>query len=158
MPTSNFTGFASYNPPAILPHTSYTPSCTMNSLNQTSMLLKQYIASNTTASFVIHNPGPLDDYEIAGLSLNLGSSWRSCESAVKLSSWQILSCEYLIDQANSIALRLAWACDDRDPYHPVLFNATVIGALTQGAQLSISNLSWTGANHPMDRGPSLPWI
>ncbi|KAH8888539.1 hypothetical protein GQ53DRAFT_826230 [Thozetella sp. PMI_491] len=159
IPATNFTGFASYNTPSILPHTTYTHSCTMNSLNETYMTLKQYSDHKPNASFTIYNPGSLDEYEIDGLSLTADSHWHQCDPSVGSLPWQLLSCEYSLDRsANQIGFRLRWACDDRDPYRPVLFNATMSGALSAGARLNITDLRWVSTDQRMERGPSLPWI
>ncbi len=97
----------------------------MYSLNLTSLVLKSYKIEefdqqHQKGSFILHNPGPDDDYELDTILLQDDGHWHSCDSSGNDSlPWQLLSCEYLFNQeGNKIDFRLRWYCDDRDPFHP----------------------------------------
>lgn len=108
----------------MVPHTSYTHSCMINSMNGTSMNLSAYSIDSHgddgayIASFVVFNPGPGDEYGIRNISVEDDASWHSCGDSPHSLPWQLRSCQYLLDQANNkIGFQLEWDCDDRDPYN-----------------------------------------
>ena len=116
LPTTNISGYASYDFPAVMPHTSYTHSCTMNSINSTELLLQDYHVTNASkASFTVYNPGPGDTYAISNLTIADDGLWHTCQGSLP---WQLVACEYLLDRtASKVGFRLQWYCDDRDPYN-----------------------------------------
>jgi hypothetical protein len=121
LPRTNFTGWPAWDIPALLPHTSYTHSCTMNSVNSTALVLKSYgietdAEMRKTASFTVFNPGPADEYAISDMPVLDDGAWHTCAGIDSL-PWQLLSCEYLLDRTtNNIGFRFKWYCDDLDPY------------------------------------------
>jgi hypothetical protein len=124
LPTTNVSGYPSYDLPTEMPHTSYVHSCMMNSLNSTFLVLKNleldtYQSYPIMASFTIYNPGPADEYWINNVSVVDDGLWHSCDKETKAIPWQLKSCEYLLDPIQHIiGFKLQWYCDDRDPLHP----------------------------------------
>ena len=62
--TTNVSGYAAYDFPPQMPHTSYSHSCTMNSINSTGLILQHYevitepdIGQPGLATFTVYNPG-----------------------------------------------------------------------------------------------------
>lgn len=177
LPSTKLTGWWSEGIPPQLPHTSYVRSCMMNSMNGTELRLQSYGFRQTTtpnesrASFVIQNPGPGDIYHLENLLIQDDGKWHQCGLSPQQLPWQLKQCEYHLDRkAKSIGFRFQWLCDDRDPFHPVVFNATADGqyecdaaecqppAGQNGIALKISALTWSSSDKPMDRGPQLPWV
>ncbi|KAL1865947.1 hypothetical protein VTK73DRAFT_4953 [Phialemonium thermophilum] len=195
LPTSNVTGYRSDDTPIAIPHTLYTHSCTINSMNGTALVLRDYKietrdgaqgddddSAPNTASFTLFNPGPGDEYRIGNIAVRDDGEWHACAGDDDSLPWQLLSCQYMLDRANNtLGFRLQWNCDDRDPYHALIFNATATGhfpkelcktttqsdasvmscslpAGSDGGVLGIEALDWTATSGPMTRGPVLPWI
>ncbi len=118
-----------------LPHTYYTRSCTINSLNKTSPTLKSYELETTAASdggdsalhkllcsFTLFNPGPGDEYRVRRMPVQDDGHWHDCvASSADPLPWQLVSCQYMLDRAvankTAIGFRIQWYCDDRDPDH-----------------------------------------
>ena len=133
LPSTNISGYRDYDIPLVMPHTSYTPSCTVNSMNLTHMALTEYIiasrggggnssnssSNNNNASFRIFNAGPGDEYGIGEIPVQTDGEWHQCGGGQDSMPWQLASCEYLLDRgrSNKIGFRLSWYCDDRDPRH-----------------------------------------
>ncbi|KAK3371055.1 hypothetical protein B0T24DRAFT_680181 [Lasiosphaeria ovina] len=193
LPTSP-TRFSGYSPDApTMPHTPYTRSCTIGSIvNSTSLALREfqiddYTPGSSTASFALYNPGPGDTYRLRGVPLHDDGGWHDCSAAAASPQlpWQLAACRYLVDRkAHRVGFQVEWLCDDRDPGHAVLFNATTVlqqvpaevcestTATGDGHRQSCrvplnskdlalplaSPLSWSTTSGPMTRGPTLPWI
>ena len=120
----NITG---YNNPPSMPHTTYSHSCTLNSFNSTSMLLKDYtiragsIDSAKIASFKVYNPATLDTYDLASMPVQDDGAWHPCVRGEVVLPWQLVSCQYILDRQTSfIGFRFQWFCDDRDPLHALV--------------------------------------
>ncbi|OIW27079.1 hypothetical protein CONLIGDRAFT_707936 [Coniochaeta ligniaria NRRL 30616] len=114
LPTTNISGYAAYDFPPQMPHTSYTHSCMMNSINSTELLLQDYeTGGNGLASFTVYNPGPGDTYAIQNLTVPEDGLWHTCQGALP---WQLVTCDYLFNRSTSkVGFRFQWYCDDRDP-------------------------------------------
>ncbi|KAM7213826.1 hypothetical protein V8F06_010822 [Rhypophila decipiens] len=159
-----------------IPHTSYVRSCTLNSFNSTSLTLKSYEISSATkksATFDLYNQGSGDNYKIAGVALSDDGAWHDCSPSEAL-PWQLDGCQYSLDAAHEkLGFKIKWDCDDRDPLHPILFEAEASASLpkeecasdkcglakdSKGVELAISSLTWASSKKPMDKGPLLPWI
>lgn len=112
-----------------MPHTSYTHSCIMNSINSTELILRDYVITNNgEASFTVYNPGPGDNYAMRNLTVEDDGLWHKCQGSADSSSlpWQLVACDYLLGRAGSkIGFRFQWYCDDRDPYDAYVFFLTV---------------------------------
>lgn len=128
-------GYQSSDVPKQVPHTSYTHSCTIYSMDNMAMNLMRYSVESRdgepeTASFTIFNPGPGDEYGISNIAVQDDGEWHECGGGAHSLPWQLLSCQYLLDQAsNKVGFQFQWNCDDRDPYHayvpfplPLLFS------------------------------------
>jgi hypothetical protein len=124
MPTTKLTGYYDYIPQ--MPHTHYTRSCTINSLNITSFTLRNYeIQAGTdpngkrkVADFTVFNPGPGDNYNIRRMPVLDDGLWHACVAgADDPLPWQLVSCDYLLNGEDAIGFRFQWYCDDRDPEH-----------------------------------------
>lgn len=114
LPTTNISGYAAYDFPPRMPHTSYKHSCTMNSMNSTELVLQDYeVEGSDLASFTVYNPGPGDTYEIRNLTVIDDGLWHKCQGALP---WQLVACDYLLNRStNKIGFHFQWYCDDRDP-------------------------------------------
>ncbi|KAM7193635.1 hypothetical protein V8F20_008272 [Naviculisporaceae sp. PSN 640] len=157
-----------------IPHTSYVRSCTLNSFNSTSIILKDYdITSNKVGTFSLYNQGSGDIYKIAGVTVSDDGAWHDCNPSEAL-PWQLDGCQYSLDAAHEkLGFRVKWDCDDRDPLHPIIFSAEASASLpepecatdscglakdSKGVELAISSLTWASSKKPMEKGPLLPWI
>ncbi len=119
LPTTNLTGYTHDDAPE-MPHTYYTHSCTMNSVNVTSVTIKNYAYDSAAkaVSFSLVNPGPGDEYGITRMPVQDDGSWHSCVAGPdSYIPWQLVSCLYRLDAAGDIGLQFQWSCDDRDPEH-----------------------------------------
>jgi hypothetical protein len=129
LPTTNISGYAAYDFPPQMPHTSYTHSCTMNSINSTELILRDYVMTNNgEASFTVYNPGPGDTYAIRNVTVEDDGLWHKCQGSADSSSlpWQLVACDYLLDRAGSkIGFRFQWYCDDRDPYNAYVLSSSL---------------------------------
>ncbi|KAK3386838.1 hypothetical protein B0H63DRAFT_500485 [Podospora didyma] len=188
--------FSGYSPsPPTMPHTPYTRSCTIGSMiNTTSLVLREYqiddfsvpTPSFSLGTFSLYNPGSRDTYRLSNIRVIGSGAWQDCVPgpAGDPLPWQLATCQYLLDKANHrIGFKVSWYCDDRDPSHAVLFNATVLQELptetcvnyysstTLGPTktcrlpenapevvLPVSSLVWTTSAGPMLKGPTLPWV
>ncbi|KAM7189426.1 hypothetical protein V8F20_010156 [Naviculisporaceae sp. PSN 640] len=189
--TVNLAGY-SPEPPANMPHTSYSKSCTMGSvMNTASLSLREYEIAETTSghgktnkvgTFTLFNPGSGDTYRLYRMPVQDDGAWHECDKTAGTDSepfpWQLVGCRYLLDRAkHQASFQIQWYCDDRDPSHAILFNATASTEslpteICDGAKSScrlslngtaevampVSSLTWTSTSRPMDRGPILPWI
>lgn len=125
LPTTNISGYASYDLPLpVVPHTSYTTSCTLNSMNNTVLRLQAYAFdfpadTPATASVTVFNPGPGDTYAIQDIPLQADGQWHTCATDTAGSvPWQLQSCAYFLNSTSgSIGFKFQWYCDDRDPFH-----------------------------------------
>lgn len=120
MPATNLTGYNDGVPQT--PHTYYSHSCTINSLNATSLTLKSYEIENANkqqkiAYFTVFNPGPGEEYNIRRMPVQDDGIWHDCIAGPDLLPWQLISCQYLLNGTESIGFRFQWYCDDRDPKH-----------------------------------------
>jgi hypothetical protein len=122
MPKTNLTGYHDYIPR--MPHTYYTHSCTINSLNVSSLTLKNYALEERTeqskVSYLdatILNPGPGEEYYIRRMPVQNDGLWHSCIAGSDPLPWQLVSCEYLLNGSEDVGFRFQWYCDDRDPEH-----------------------------------------
>ena len=118
MPT-NFTGYNNLDYMPRLPHSYYTRSCTINSINVTNMAVKEYTvdAAAKTANLRIYNPGPNDEYRIPLVDVKTDGSWHACNAGADILPWQLVSCQYQLDGMKELGLKLQWYCDDRNPDH-----------------------------------------
>jgi hypothetical protein len=125
LPSQNFTGYDIREVPG-LPHTYYTRSCTINSLNITNLWLTRYALQSITAgndssltgSFTLFNPGSGDEYKLRDIPIHDDGQWHNCISGALPVPWQLISCEYaLSSSAKTIRFKIQWYCDDRDPEH-----------------------------------------
>ena len=121
-----------------MPHTQYSPSCTIRSMtNTTSLKLRDYQIDTTAEgnrlfSFTLFNPGPGDAYRLYRIPfLDGGGTWHECKDGplgsvpiggpVKI-PWQLERCQYIIDsQHKKISVAVQWFCDDRDPINAYAF-------------------------------------
>ncbi|KAK4210554.1 hypothetical protein QBC37DRAFT_442656 [Rhypophila decipiens] len=184
------TDFAGYSPeaPVSMPHTSYSKSCTMGSIiNTTSLSLQKYEISELSSgtkvgTFSLFNPGSGDTYHLFRIPVQDDGAWHECNAADSANSepypWQLVGCRYSLDRkSHRISFQIQWYCDDRDPSHAILFDATAGTAVlpaekcddaksscrlpidgTAEVAMPVSSLTWTSLSGPMDRGPILPWI
>ncbi|KAK1751002.1 hypothetical protein QBC47DRAFT_392060 [Echria macrotheca] len=186
--------FSGYSPEApTMPHTLYSRSCTIGSLlNATSIDLRDYRIQSTTftpgynktgvlvlGTFNLTNPGSGDTYQLEQIPISPDGLWHECvPGAERGLPWQLVDCQYLLDRkAGRIGFKLQWYCDDRDPNHAILFNATAtanlpietcgkifesppseICTLRDALKLPVVSLTWEASSGPMDRGPILPWL
>ncbi|KAK3343388.1 hypothetical protein B0T25DRAFT_614369 [Lasiosphaeria hispida] len=182
--------FSGYWPAApSMPHTSYAHSCTIGSVvNTTSLTLREYqietvAPAQLVGTFTLVNPGPGDIYRLAGIPVVDDGVWRECVAGKDGAlPWQLVGCQYSLNrQTRQVGFKVKWYCDDRDPSHPILFDATATIELpaekcdtvtTNGekkescrlplgvgdVKLPVTDLSWKTTSTPMDRGPTLPWI
>ena len=122
-----------------MPHTQYSPSCTISSMtNTTSLKLRDYQIDTTAEgnrlfSFTLFNPGPGDAYRLYRIPfLDGGGTWHECKDGplgsvpiggpVKI-PWQLERCQYIIDsQHKKISVAVQWFCDDRDPINAYVFS------------------------------------
>jgi hypothetical protein len=121
-----------YTDPPAMPHTSYTRSCTLNSLNATSLVLKEYEVEylkildgvaleeiTKFGTFTLYNPGSGDYYTLWRLPVQDDGTWHECAAGSEPLPWQVVGCQYLLDRANNyLGFQVQWYCDDRDPEHP----------------------------------------
>ncbi|KAH8899941.1 hypothetical protein GQ53DRAFT_869196 [Thozetella sp. PMI_491] len=194
LPKTEFTGYS--RPPA-MPHTLYKQSCTINSFDVSTLALEGYeIATPVNASaaasgpkvgtFTLKNPGSGDTYRLFRIPVQDDGVWHTCEAGEKPLPWQLVSCQYQLDRkSNYVGFQVQWYCDDRDPSHAILFNATAGGKVPAeecttpseketmyhgetecrlknlpqpgGVDLPVSDLTWKSTSNAMDRGPILPW-
>jgi hypothetical protein len=123
MPSTKLVGYSGYVPR--LPHTAYTRSCTINSINVTALTLKNYDIETASqgsnqdklASFTIFNPGPGDEYRIRRMPIKEDGLWHTCVPGIDSLPWQLVSCQYRLTSTDHIGFRFQWYCDDRDPEH-----------------------------------------
>lgn len=195
MPATNFTGYEISQLP-IMPHTPYTRSCTIGSLtNTSSFIVREYEIRTVTilrpnksktafGTLDLYNPGSGDTYKLHRLQIQNDGAWHDCTLARTESGqqqplpWQLYHCEYRFGPGHrDIAFKISWACDDRDPLHPILF--ATIASSTLPAQecfewrteqgvisscrlpafsIPVESLSWSSLSSPMERGPTLPWV
>jgi hypothetical protein len=124
----NISGYVSYDIPKNMPHTSYTRSCTINSINTAPIILRNFFITDITGAngehpsrtvnVTLYNSGPGDEYKIRGMPLKDDGNWHACTAGFGSMPWQLLSCQYLMDNGtNAIGFRIQWFCDDRDPAH-----------------------------------------
>ncbi|KAB5542779.1 hypothetical protein GE09DRAFT_1289451 [Coniochaeta sp. 2T2.1] len=170
LPTRNISGYAAYDFPPRMPHTSYTHSCTMNSINSTGFILQHYEVITDPdkkkpdmATFKVYNPGPGDTYRIQNVTVEGDGLWHKCQGSQDTLPWQLFDCEYLFDPSTSrLGVQFQWYCDDRDPYNAIIFSTNATGKLPSGtsdmATLNISSVSWKSTGSSMKRGPELPWV
>lgn len=137
MPATNFTGYEASQLP-VMPHTPYTKSCTIGSITNTSSLivggyeirtvtmLRPNKSKTVSGSFDLYNLGSGDTYGLHGLQIQDDGAWHQCTLPLTESGeqqplpWQLYHCEYrFTPEHRDIAFKLSWACDDRDPLHPV---------------------------------------
>jgi len=121
------TNFSGYSPdPPTMPHTSYSRSCTIGSVvNTTSLNLREYeidtLADGTkVGTFSLFNPGPGDTYRLYRIPVQDDGAWHECAAGTSTPSepfpWQLVKCRYLLDRENHHAsFQIQWYCDDRDP-------------------------------------------
>lgn len=137
MPATNFTGYEANQLP-VMPHTPYTRSCTIGSITNTSSLtVRRYEvttikivrptkSTTITGTFDLYNSGSGDTYRLPDLQLQDDGAWHECTLAPtdsgeqQLLPWQLYHCEYRFGPGRrNLGFKLGWACDDRDPLHPV---------------------------------------
>jgi hypothetical protein len=131
--------------PLAVPHTSYTPSCTMNSMNATALVMSGYQISSRAnqqqknASFTIYNSGSGDVYQIQ-IPVQDDGVWRACDSSAAPSwPWQLLYCRYLLDRNhNTIGFQFQWYCDDRDPLHAYVLSLSLSLSVSLSLSLCLS--------------------
>lgn len=112
----------------LMPHTYYTPSCTIGSLfNTTTMELREYQIEETSVdgdqdtvsavgNFTLYNPGPRDMYKLLRLPVVGDGSWHKCVDGQRALPWQLVGCKYLWDRGSRrLGFQVQWYCDDRDP-------------------------------------------
>ncbi|KAK0613220.1 hypothetical protein B0T14DRAFT_569296 [Immersiella caudata] len=128
--------FSGYWPEApLMPHTTYSRSCTVESFaNTTNLTLHEYQTDTVVdaagkvslvGTFAVANPGPGDVYRLNRIPVVDDGEWHGCEAAAgEALPWQLARCRYALDRSlRQLSFRFSWYCDDRDPLHPVYFTA-----------------------------------
>ena len=122
-----FTGYVDSAPQ--MPHTSYTRSCTIESIsNMTTLALREYqiesglVQTNSTTSvlgtFTLYNPGSGDTYELSRMPVVDDGGWHECIAGTPALPWQLAGCKYKLDrERHRLGFEVQWYCDDRDPSH-----------------------------------------
>lgn len=121
-----FSGYVDSAPQ--MPHTSYTRSCTIRSIaNTTALGLSEYkiesasgAPTSLAGTFKLHNPGSGDTYKLVRLPVVGDGGWHECSagSGSQALPWQLVGCRYMLDrQGHRIGFQVQWYCDDRDPSH-----------------------------------------
>ncbi|KAK3312032.1 hypothetical protein B0H66DRAFT_585215 [Apodospora peruviana] len=120
------TNFSGYSPdPPVMPHTSYSRSCTIGSIvNTTSLILREYQIDTATdgthklGTFSLYNPGPEDTYRLTKIPVQDDGAWHDCVAGSRPLPWQLVKCQYLLDrEKHHASFQIQWYCDDRDPSH-----------------------------------------
>jgi len=119
MAATNFTGYSDIEYIPTFPHTYYTRSCMINSINVTALTLREYKidANARTARLRVYNPGPGEEYRIALADMKNDGAWHACYVGTDSLPWQLVSCQYQLSGAENLGLQLQWYCDDRNPDH-----------------------------------------
>ncbi|KAK0705717.1 hypothetical protein B0H67DRAFT_497600 [Lasiosphaeris hirsuta] len=119
--------FSGYWPEApSMPHTTYTRSCTIGSVvNTTSLALREYQIETVgpaelVGTFTLENPGPGDVYRLVGIPVVDDGVWRECAAGkAEALPWQLVGCQYSLNRkTRQVGFKVKWYCDDRDPSHP----------------------------------------
>ncbi|KAK4444009.1 hypothetical protein QBC34DRAFT_415998 [Podospora aff. communis PSN243] len=128
--------FSGYWPEApLMPRTTYSHSCTVESFTNTANLTLQDYQLDTVVdaagksslagTFSVANPGPGDVYRLNRIPIIDDGEWHGCEAAAgEVLPWQLARCRYALDRSlRQLSFRFSWYCDDRDALHPVYFTA-----------------------------------
>ncbi len=120
-----FTGYLDSAPQ--IPHTSYTRSCTIESIsNTTALALREYqiesglVQTNSSTSvlgtFTLYNPGSGDTYRLHRMPVVDDGGWHECIAGSQALPWQLAGCKYKLDRGSHLlGFEVQWYCDDRDP-------------------------------------------
>ena len=80
--------------------------------------IKSYEAKAASLSLALYNPGSGDTYALNDMAMPASSAWTACVAGSGSLPWQLAACSYSLDHsAGTVAFKLGWYCDDRDPYH-----------------------------------------
>ncbi len=109
-----------------MPHTSYTRSCTIQSIsNTTTLVLREYqiesgvVQTNSSTpvlgTFTLYNPGSGDTYRLYHIPVVDDGGWNECIAGSQALPWQLAGCKYKLDRGSRrLGFEVQWYCDDRD--------------------------------------------